>query len=168
MSSFQSYIFNKLISARIKRGNPISTPVQGDVISILSESRGQPSMVFYKYGDWNDEAIMKAFKYDRATIIAPIVGFKTDLGKFPYFESIVKDIMVEESFRQDEFHHKHYQLFNFEGTFRPIFIKPTKLSTSPAYITNKYPEKDPSGVQLEFNLPKGTYATSLLREFCKN
>jgi tRNA pseudouridine13 synthase len=168
MSSFQSYIFNKLISLRIKQGDPLSIPVPGDIISILSEPRGQPSMVFYKYGGWNDEAILKAFKYDRATIIAPIVGFKTDLGKFPYWESIVKEIMVEESFRQDQFQHKHYQLFNFEGTFRPIFIKPTKLSISPAYITNKYPEKDPFGVQLEFNLPKGTYATSLLREFSKS
>ena len=170
MSSFQSYIFNKAISQRIAEGHPLSQPISGDVVSILMEPKGHPSLISYKYQGgkgWNDETIIKAFKHERATIIAPIIGHKTNLTDYPAFEPIYRKILIEENFDVSQFNHPYPRIFRFDGTFRPIFNKPSSLKISQAYVTNKYPEFDPHGIKLEFSLPKGTYATVLLRELRK-
>ncbi|UYP48265.1 putative tRNA pseudouridine synthase D [Candidatus Lokiarchaeum ossiferum] len=170
MSSFQSYIFNQAISKRISQGHPLSQPISGDLVSILMEPKGHPSLITYKYEGgkgWNDATILKAFKHERATIIAPILGHKTKLTDYPAFEPIYKNILEEENFEMNQFNHQYSRIFSFDGTFRPIFNKPSSLKISQAYITNKYPELDPHGIKLEFSLPKGTYATVLLRELRK-
>ncbi len=170
MSSFQSYIFNQAVSKRLAENHPLSGPKKGDVVSILMEPRGHPSLITYKYEGgtgWNDETILKAFRHERATIIAPIVGYKTQLEKYPAFEPIYRAILEKEDFDPNNFNHPFPRLFSFDGTFRPIFNKPSKLKIGQAYVTNKYPEIDPHAVKLEFSLPKGTYATVLLRELRK-
>ncbi|MHA1585020.1 MAG: tRNA pseudouridine(13) synthase TruD [Promethearchaeota archaeon] len=170
LSSYQSFIFNLAVSDRINQDKNLTLPKSGDVISILKEPKGTPSLVYYTYqgGEgWNDLPIENAFKHNRATIIAPVPGSKTNLAKFPAFESIYRKILDEENFQLHDFKQINTQLFKFEGIFRPIFNFPTKLNISQAYITNKYPEKDPTGIHVEFSLPKGTYATMLLRELKK-
>lgn len=167
MSSYQSYLFNRAISKRLDQGNTLSKPIPGDIIAILKEKYGPPSLVFYKYSDWNEDAIKKAFNHNRASIVAPIVGFETKLHAFPTFKKIYEDLLLEENMSVKSFKHKHYKLFRFEGTFRPIYNRATKLRTKQAHITNKYPDLDDRGVQLDFSLPKGTYATLVLRELQK-
>ncbi|MHA1511792.1 MAG: tRNA pseudouridine(13) synthase TruD, partial [Promethearchaeota archaeon] len=70
LSSYQSFLFNKAVSRRIKNGIPLSTPVKGDVIAILKDIKGSPSLVKYHYdggNGWNDKNIEKAFQRDRAS-----------------------------------------------------------------------------------------------------
>ncbi|MHA1855228.1 MAG: tRNA pseudouridine(13) synthase TruD [Promethearchaeota archaeon] len=171
LSSFQSFLFNKAISRRIKQNIPLSTPVKGDVIAILKDVKGSPSLVKYRYsgGDgWNDLNIEKAFKLDRATILAPVLGYKTELPKFPVFEEICQEILDEQNFKLLDFKQNDLRLYNFEGTNRAIFIHPTNLQVSQAYKANNYPNLDPTGIKLEFSLPKGSYATILLNELRKS
>lgn len=167
-SSYQSYLFNRVISYRLKQKDPLGSPVKGDIVGILMEKRGLPSLVCYQYGGWNDESINKAFEHERGTILAPILGYKTNLSLYPYFEKTYQEILKEENFSQEQFQNGFTGYFNYEGTFRPIFQKPTNLMISQAYILNEYPNKDPNGIKVEFSLPKGTYATMLLRELMKN
>lgn len=171
MSSYQSYLFNRVVSHRLNQDQNLTNPKKGDIISILKDTRGHPSLIFYKYqgGDgWNDDNILKAFTHERAAIVAPILGYKTKIEKFPYFHEIYKKILEEEEFTIAEFVHKIPGLFEFEGTFRSIFNKPTNLEISQAHVVNNYPELDPHGIKLEFSLPKGTYATMLLAELRKH
>ncbi len=167
MSSYQSYFFNLALSERLKRGDGLSRPVKGDVISILTEARGLPTLIRYLYGGWNDEQILKAFAHERATIVSPILGHRTNLAKYPYFGPIYKKILEKFDFSLPQFHHKITRLFRFEGTFRPIFNRPTRLQVSQATVVGKPEKVDPKAVRLEFALPKGTYATLLLRELMK-
>jgi tRNA pseudouridine13 synthase len=167
LSSYQSFLFNKVVSMRIRQGIPIHQPVKGDLICILKEKNGNSSLVFYKYGGWNDDSILKSFKHQRAAIICPILGYKTKIEDYPFFEPIIKKLLEEEQFNLESFKHNIPNLFSFEGTFRTINKRPSNLKVDIAHVTNKFPEIDPKGVKLEFSLPKGTYATLLLREFVK-
>ena len=169
-SSFQSYIFNRAVSIRLKQSENLIQPLKGDVVAILNDPRGHPSLVHYIYqggSGWNDATILKAIKHERAAILAPILGYKTDLSQFPAFEPIYHKILEEEQFQSFQFKLHDPSLFRFEGTFRTITIRPSNLRISQATIINKHPETDPTGVRMEFSLPKGTYATLVLREFRK-
>ncbi len=171
LSSYQSFLFNKAVSKRIKNGIPLSTPVKGDVIAILKDIKGSPSLVKYYYdggNGWNDKNIEKAFQRDRATILAPVLGYKTNLSDYPIFSEIYNEILDEEQFSLSEFMQNDRRLYNFEGTRRAILIHPSDLKVSQAYITNNYPNLDPNGIKLEFSLPKGSYATILLNELRKS
>lgn len=171
LSSYQSFLFNKAVSRRLKKEIPLSTPVKGDVISILKDIKGSPSLVKYRYeggGGWNDKNIEKAFLRDRATILAPVLGYKTNLPDYPVFDEIYNDILDEEQFTLSEFMQNERRLFKFEGTNRAIFIRPSNLNLNQAFITKNYPNLDPKGIKLEFSLPKGCYATILLNELRKS
>jgi len=168
LSSYQSYIFNKAISLRKKQGFSLSYPINGDIVSILIEPLGQPSFVSYRFGNWHDEFIMKAFRLNRATILAPIIGYKTQLADFPAFKPIYETILKEENFQTSVFHSIFVSEIEFEGTTRPIIQKPSGLTVSQAHMIGKPTLFDPNGLSVEFSLPKGTYATMLIRELIKN
>ena len=171
LSSYQSFLFNKAVSKRIKQGNPLSTPIKGDKIAILKDIKGSPSLVKYLYqggNGWNDQNIEKAFQRERATILAPVLGYKTNLSDYPAFDEINKEILNEEQFLLSDFMLNDRRLYNFEGTTRAIYIRPSNLQVNQAYITNNYPNLDPNGIKLEFSLPKGSYATILLNELRKS
>ncbi|MHA1819735.1 MAG: tRNA pseudouridine(13) synthase TruD [Promethearchaeota archaeon] len=162
LSSYQSYLFNLVVSERkIREGNLI-TPKRGDVIAILFEEDGLHSNVFYKFGSYYDDALIKALDKHRATIMAPVLGYESDL-KSNYFSEIYKEILEKENFDINCMKSKMFSKFIFRGTYRPIFIRPKDL-------TVKYFKKSASegpSVRLEFKLPKGSYATMMLREFIK-
>jgi tRNA pseudouridine13 synthase len=166
-SSYQSYLFNMAVSMRMKRGDPLNRPIDGDVIAVLDEPIGAPTLVFYRFGRFSDEAILKAFQQNRATIVAPVPGYKTDLERYPYFKAIYQEILKEEEFSLETFQNGLSGYFDYGGTFRPIFQRPTGLHIEQAHVLNNYGTLDPHGVKLEFSLPKGTYATMLLRELMK-
>ncbi len=171
LSSYQSFLFNKAVSRRIKNGISLSTPVKGDLIAILKDIKGSPSLVKYLYeggNGWNDKNIEKAFLHERATILAPVLGYNTNLLDFPVFKDIYNEILNEEQFSLSEFKHNEQRLYRFEGTKRAIYNMPSNLKVSQAFITNDYPNLDPKGIKLEFSLPKGTYATILLNELRKS
>ncbi|MHA1612769.1 MAG: tRNA pseudouridine(13) synthase TruD [Promethearchaeota archaeon] len=171
LSSYQSYLFNTLVSHRLKVQDSLIHPVKGDTVSILKGHRGHPSLIFYKYDGgegWNDDNILKAFKHDRASIVAPIIGFKTNLDDYPYFKPLYSELLEKEGFTINQFLHDIPGLFFFEGTFRAICNRPSDLQVSQAHIINKFPELDPNGIKLEFSLPKGTYATMVLAELRKH
>jgi tRNA pseudouridine13 synthase len=170
LSSYQSFLFNRAISQRILNQDLNSVknyPQKGDIVAILTEPRGQPSLVFYKFGGWNDDAILKAFHYDRAAIVAPILGYDTDLSYFESFKPIYDKLLADENFSQEKFHLSKSKLFEFRGTFRPIFQKPSRLEVEQGTFHNPSHSLDPNGIFLRFSLPKGTYATLLLRELIK-
>ncbi|MHA1776820.1 MAG: tRNA pseudouridine(13) synthase TruD [Promethearchaeota archaeon] len=170
-SSFQSYLFNSAVSYRLEQRDTLHQPINGDIVSILKDEYGHPSLVFYRYhgGDgWNDTNIIKAFQHHRAAIVAPILGYKTKLDEFPSFQHIYTTFLNEYDFTLKYFDHKIPGLFSFEGTFRAINNYPTNLKISQAHVINHYPKLDPHGIKLEFSLPKGTYATMLLAELRKH
>jgi tRNA pseudouridine13 synthase len=163
MSAYQSFLFNKAISLRKLKGDPLHQPKPRDKITLLDSPRGSITLLSYHYGNWYDEFINRALELDRATILCPILGKDTHLSN-QYFDSIYSEILKEENFTLNEFKNSIIQDFEYAGTDRAITVKPKDFSAEYIVPKNKKAEKH---IKLEFSLPKGSYATMLIREFTK-
>jgi len=165
ISSFQSYLFNKMISLRHKKGISLTKPIKGDVFNILDDENGNKTQIKYIYNGLYDKFLQEAYELNRAKIVFPLIGYKTNLDEFPSIKSLVLEIMDNEGISSDIFNSKLLETYEFKGSFRPIITKPLGLKileyTDDDLFQNKYKLK------IEFSLQKGSYATLLLREIIK-
>ena len=165
ISSFQSYLFNKMVSLRVHQGNSLHDPVKGDAICILDEENGGITQIKYIYGGLYDEYLQEARKLNRAKIIIPLIGYNTDLDEFPYMKSLFLEIIKNEHISLNIFKNKLLEIYDFKGSFRTIMTKPMGLKLLEYSIDNLYPNK--YKMKIEFSLQKGSYATLFLREIIK-
>ena len=169
MSAFQSYLFNKIISLRIKKGISLLKPVKGDVISILDEENGHITQIKYIYGTLNgmyDKYLDKAIKLNRAVIVIPIIGYNTNLDDFPLIKSIFEDIVQKEGINTNIFRNELLYQFEFKGAFRAMTTKPIGLKFIELADDDLFPGN--KKLKFEFSLNKGSYATMIIRELIKN
>ncbi|MHA1460329.1 MAG: tRNA pseudouridine(13) synthase TruD, partial [Promethearchaeota archaeon] len=165
ISSFQSYLFNKLISLRHKKGISLIKPIKGDVFNILDEENGNKTQIKYLYNGLYDQFLQEAYELNRAKIVFPLIGYNTNLDEFPSIKSLVLEILDNEGILSDIFANKLLETYEFKGSFRSIITKPLGLKileyTKDDLFQNRYKLK------VEFSLQKGSYATLLLREIVK-
>jgi len=169
MSAFQSYLFNKMISIRIKKGFSLLKPIKGDVISILDEENGHITQIKYIYGTLNgmyDKSLDKAIKLNRAVIVIPIIGYNTNLDDFPLIKSILEDIVQQEGINTNIFRSELLYQFEFKGAFRAMTTKPIGLKFIELADDDLFPGN--KKLKFEFSLNKGSYATMVIRELLKN
>ena len=165
ISSFQSYLFNKMVSLRVQQGNSLYHPVKGDVICILDEENGNITQIKHTYGGRYDEYLQEARKLNRAKIIAPLVGYNTDLGDFPYMKSLFLEVIKNDRISLNLFKNRLLEMYEFKGSFRPIMVKPIGLKNLEYSSDDLFPDR--YKMKIEFSLQKGSYATLLLREIVK-
>ncbi len=169
MSAFQSYLFNKMISLRFKKGISLIKPVKGDVISILDDENGHITQIKYIYGALNgmyDKYLDKAIKLNRAVIIIPIIGYNTNLDDFPLMKSIFEDIAQQDGINPNIFRNELLYQFEFKGAFRAMTTKPIGLKFIELAEDDLFPGN--KKLKFEFSLNKGSYATLVIRELIKN
>jgi tRNA pseudouridine13 synthase len=165
ISSFQSYIFNRMVSRRIMKGIPLFKPVKGDVIAILDDVNGNITQVKYIYGGKYDKFLKKALKLDRASIVLPIIGSLTILDEFPLMKTIFEDICKLEKIDEKIFKSEYISRSDFKGAIRAMTIKPSGLKM--VEIAEDELNYNKTKITIEFSLKKGSYATMLLRELNK-
>ena len=165
ISSFQSYLFNKMVSLRDRQGNSLHNPVKGDVISILNEENGNITQIKHIYGGLYDEYLQKARKLNRAKILVPLVGYNTNLDDFPYMKTLFLDVIKNECISLSLFKNSLLETYEFKGSFRPIIVKPIGLKNLEYSEDDLFPNR--YKMKIEFSLQKGSYATLLLREIVK-
>jgi len=168
INAFQSYIFNKLITLRVNNGISLIEPENGDVISILDDDKGDITQIKYIYGDhggFYDEYLDKALKLNRAVIVLPIVGYNTNLDDFPLMKPLFKELIKQEEIDISIYNGEILRELEFKGTFRAMTIKPIGLKFNELTDDKAFPSK--MSLKIEFSLPKGCYATMLLREIIK-
>ncbi|MBD3340196.1 MAG: tRNA pseudouridine(13) synthase TruD [Candidatus Lokiarchaeota archaeon] len=168
MSAFQSYLFNRAISMRVKEGFSLFAPEPGDVIGILDDDRGRLTQVKYIYGNKDckyDKFLDKALTLNRAVIVVPIIGYDTNLDDFPLMKQFFSKILEEEELNPKIFQSKRFYEFEFKGTIRAMIVKPLGLELKTLTNDEEFPDK--KKLKFEFALPKGSYATMLLRELIK-
>lgn len=165
ISAYQSYLFNKALSERIRQGYTINKPEIGDLIGILDEEMGHLTKIKYVYDDILKKHLDKAIKLKRAVIIAPIVGYETDLDPSHFMSSIYEKIMREEGITKDVFKFDDFFDIDYPGTYRGISIKPRGFQLVKIEDDELNPGK--KSARIEFDLLRGTYATIVIREFLK-
>ena len=157
VNAAQSYAFNRILSARLERGLPFDEPVAGDVVC-FGDSDAPDGLELpdtdrtQRVTEDNVGTIRRHCERGRAFVTAPLLGTESELadGKPGEIERVVFDNLGIEPADFDlpgEFHS--------EGTRRAILLR-SALSV----------EYDP--LTLSFALPKGSYATVVLREMTKS
>jgi len=156
--AYQSWLFNRWATKRLEAALPCEAPTSGDYLvrraadGTVARSGGVPVSAD------NLSEGRDLVGRGRATVAGPLVGHETpelegDAGKL--FESLLE----EEGIRRRDFAVPNMPSIASAGTWRPLVI-----SAPPIAIEAPVGES----IRLSFSLPKGAYATVLLREYLKN
>jgi len=157
INAAQSYIFNRILSERLRRGLPFDRPVAGDVCCFVD--REAPDGLYAPDTDRLQTVSGKRVSVmerhcsrGRAFVTAPLVGTETDLADGDP-GAIEREILDDLDLAPGDFDLPG----NFEstGTRRAILVR-TDLNV------------DADERRFEFALPSGSYATALMREFIKS
>lgn len=104
--------------------------------------------------DWYDE------QYE-----IPLVGYKTDL-KDEKPENIIQDVLDQEEVEQEDFRLQEFPELRSEGSYRRAFADFRNFDILGVEEDDLNMNKNK--MRVKFDLPKGAYATVLMREIMKN
>jgi tRNA pseudouridine13 synthase len=154
--SFQSYIFNQLISLRVRNGLSIHAPEPGDFIIKLDETHsGRDSWLYVT--EVNLEERIELVKKGEYALAAPVPGYATKIPPSKQSELLLK-ILDEEEVNLRDFRNPENRYLDSSGGLHLVSIK----------IHNPNVKCTKKGLQFCFSLRKGSYATVVMREIMKN
>lgn len=159
--AYQSLLFNRWVSLRRSHGIPLEVPEEGDYVLRVGRDgtmRGQDAIPVDR--DNVPECVDLA-RRGRAVVAGPLIGFDT-----PERPGRVGDLtgrlLADEGVMPKGFELPHTPEISSAGSWRPA-----TLALPPIGIAPDPSEEGGDGVWFRFALPKGAYATVLLREFLK-
>jgi len=143
VQAYQAYIFNRCLSRAIMRGEDLLQPQAGD-------------LCFEMEGLITFGRIIKYNPHSKTKLVPAIrmAGYSFQPGK-GRFENITRAILQEEEVAPRDFYIKEMQELSHQGGFRQASL----------WCSDFWYEPDP--LRVSFKLPKGSYATTLLREIIK-
>ena len=152
--AYQSYLFNEILSRRIAAGLPLDRAVEGDIVCFSKGDQPDIDRLQAVTGE-NLGAVNRLAERGRSFVTLPLIGFETRLaaGKEGEFEEAV---LLEQNVGKDDFRIAANPDLGSRGARRAALLK-----VSPNI------EVEGDSARLEFFLPKGSYATVLLREYTK-
>jgi tRNA pseudouridine13 synthase len=154
--AYQSYLFNRILSRRLRQGLPLGRPVEGDIILPLDRQglpdRDRPIEVT---GD-NLDRLQVMCAEGKAFVSAIVPGSEPLLASGAMGE-VERAVLREEGFDARRFIIPEAPHLTTRGTRREVVIPLWRMP---------YQVED-GRVLLSFELPRGAYATSLLREVMK-
>jgi tRNA pseudouridine13 synthase len=145
VQAYQAFVFNKSLSRSIATGADLLRPERGD-------------LCFEMEGPSTFGRVIKFENYvggHRTVPAIRMVGTTFQPGK-GRFDIVTKTVLEEEGVEPGDFYIKEMQELSQQGGFRQ----------APLWCTGFRYRNGPS-VVVEFALPKGSYATTLLRELVK-
>ncbi len=154
---YQSFLFNRILSERMRRCIPIHEPVAGDLV-LPADASGLPdrSRTIDVTCD-NLERATKRCREGKAWVSAILFGSEPEFaGGEP--GQIEKTIVASEGLRPEDFIIPEIPRISSKGTRREILAPFRGLDA----------QVGQSGFSLSFELTRGSYATCLVREFTKS
>jgi len=165
--AWQSYVWNKVASLRVKQGGPVVLP--GDLV--FSETHGFVTVT-------EDQTA----RYTIFDITIPLLGKNTKLPSDSTCAKHINEVLAEEGITIEMINSSNPQ-FMLQGDYRRLFCKPEELAAYPCAfedkdqdllrpfdsvetMANEHTKGQHSAILLEFSLVKSSYATMLIREFC--
>lgn len=153
--SYQSYLFNRLISLRAKSGLSIHEPESGDFLIQLDQTHsGRDSWLFV--ADRTFEERRELVRSGSYGLAAPIPGYSTKLPPSKQTD-MLREILKDENLDLKEFRNASVRSLDSPGGLHLVSIAPVDMHTQ---CTDE-------GLVLGFSLRKGSYATIVLRELMK-
>lgn len=151
VQAFQAFLFNRTLSTAIHDKYSLRIPEKNDICFELEND----DLVFGKIRKFENNTHKKNKIHKQVPIIRlPGYSFQPGKGRF---DTILKKIMTEENISAKDFFIKELQELSEPGGFRQA-----------AYICKDFEfHIDGNSAVVEFSVPKGSYATILLREIIK-
>ncbi len=156
--AYQSYIFNKAISERVNREISLQEPIIGDFLM-------PPSGEIHAVRPVTKSSMAQAQQKVRTgtqKLVIPIIGY--DFEHVPLegvMGEIYSSILNSEKISPSQFRLKELPALSSRGTFRALLVNPEELEIK------LIAEEGDTPVRVQFDLPKGSYASVILREFIK-
>jgi tRNA pseudouridine13 synthase len=154
--AYQSYLFNRILSERMRRSIPLNEPVPGDMV-LKMDKKGLPD-----HNNWieatsaNIPLLTELIGKNKAFVSATLYGHESEFANGEMGD-IEASIIEQEGVKQRDFVLSEYHKLGSRGKRREI-LAPAK---------NFEFRQVEEGIQFDFGLNKGCYATTFLREFMK-
>jgi tRNA pseudouridine13 synthase len=150
--AFQAYLFNVALSHRLADPSAF-LPSDGDVIDLDGDLR-------LVGADTSEADAIEAVKEGRAEVVYSIFGYAS--AKEGPLSRDIEEILEREGLTAADFYSRQLPDISPRGTYRRLLCPIDKLC-----IDRAMRGEDGTVLGLGFRLPKGSYATVVLREFMK-
>jgi tRNA pseudouridine13 synthase len=164
VQAYQSYLFNRFLSERIRSGFSLNAAEVGDYVVSVERSRLPMNKTGRLIEADSLAEINKSIKVGRMRVALPLVGFGQWLseGEMGHIEN---RILEEECLKSEVFRVQEMPRISGKGELRPVVspIRDFKLEI----VSHDEESVAERTVRVSFMLLRGSYATMLLREIMK-
>lgn len=161
--AYQSYLFNRFLSQRIHEDLPLNEAIVGDYV-VLVDKNGLPTNASRLVDENSVSNINKALQKGRMRLALPLIGYKQKTSRGVQGE-IEQKILEKEKIAPEDFQMKTFPEIRAAGGLRTAITPIQDFSFNQPMKDSANPSK--TAVKLAFTLPRGAYATTLLREIMK-
>jgi tRNA pseudouridine13 synthase len=155
--AYQAWIFNRWVSDRHARTLPLERPEPGDRIVRVGRDGTVRGTDSFPVDADNAAECRDLVARGRAWVAGPLVGYETERAAGPAGE-LLDRILEEEGIDAGAFRLPSCPDLASRGAWRPVLLPVPPIAFEP----------EEAAVSFRFALPKGSYATVLLREFLKH
>ncbi|MBN1860794.1 MAG: tRNA pseudouridine(13) synthase TruD [Candidatus Thermoplasmatota archaeon] len=162
INAYESFLFNKILSKRIEQGLPIHQAVVGDIVFPVRKNTVMTECIPVRAS--NIEKVNTQIMKKKAVVTGLLVGYDTMYAKGEIGD-IEQRILESEKIDHRDFIIPEIPFLSSRGSRRALLALFPSLDWA---IYDDEFSKNHQTVQLRFELQKGCYATSLLREIMKS
>ncbi len=162
VQSYQSYIFNRILSLRLLRGLSLRYPEEGDRVSLIDSRGGLRGSIIVTSA--NKSTFLELIEKGRSTLVLPLIGYTYTPSSGVQGE-IEREVLEIEGIDNALFKIPEIPELSLKGGIRPAAFKPLEIQVMSLSHDELHPGK--YKLTLKFTLKKGLYATTLLRELMK-
>jgi tRNA pseudouridine13 synthase len=154
--AYQSYLFNQMLSSRLERGFPLGVGFDGDRVRALDRERVRTVV------PKNVHEVNQSLAAGTASVQMPVPGYDTALSD-GVIGQIERDVIASAGVNLDAFTIESCPRLASKGVMRNVLLPADiQFDVAPDELA-----EDRMKVELRFFLPKGCYATTVLREVMK-
>ncbi len=167
--AYQAFLFNRWLSIRQAAGLPLDRPLVGDHLLRRSPDGTTNSRDPIPVGSDNLPEALELVARGGAVVAGPLVGHATPAPEGPAGEAL-REVLGEEAISPGDFRLPATPDLASAGAWRAALVPAPPIDLAWLPSDGAAAATDPPGgaVRFHFSLPKGSYATILLREFRKD
>lgn len=163
--AYQSLLFNRWASERRRLGLSLREPTVGDFVLRVARDGTVPGREAVPVDEGNLSEVQETVRRGGARLAGPLVGHETPRSAGPA-GALLDRLLESEGVDRAAFRLPATPEIASRGSWRPVWVDLPPIGLREE-CTDGRPPAEEHGFWLTFSLPKGSYATVLLREVLK-
>ncbi len=164
--AYQALLFNRWVSERHRRGLSLREPGLGDHVLRIARDGTVPGREAVPVEAGNLSEVRETVRRGGARLAGPLVGYETPVTQGPAGE-ILEGLLGAEGVDREAFRLPATPEVASRGAWRPVWVDLPPIGLDEECTPARPPDEE-HGLWLTFTLPKGSYATVLVRELLKS